>query len=849
MLRVTLKNLAARKLRFILTAFAVIIGVAFMSGTLVLTATIKQTFNDLFADIYRGTDAVVRAHASLKSDFGTDLRPRVPASLLQEVESTPGVAAAHGTVSVNYAQIVDANGKAVGNPGQGPPTLGFAWDPVPQLNSFRLIEGSKPPTSDDQIVVDRHSANKAHLHVGDRVTVLSTKAPKVYTLVGIARFGTADSLAGASIVLFTEPEAQRLANAPNQYDEIAVAAEPGVSQTQLKANLQQHISKQYEAVTGKEITKENQDAIAKQLGFVNTALLVFAFIALIVGAFIIYNTFSIVIAQRLREMALLRAIGATERQVLVSVIGESIIVGIVASAIGAAAGIALSIGLQAVFNLIGVALPTTHLVVQPSAIIIGIVVGAVVTILSAIIPARQAARIPPIAAMREVALERPTNRLRRSIIGGLLVAAGVLSLVRGLSGGGIALVGIGALAVLIGVFVISPLFARALALGIGVPLRRLRGITGGLARENAARNPRRTATTAAAVMIAVALVGFITIFASSANASIGHAIDQQFKTDYIITTGTGFGANNGVSPQLGNSIKQLRVVQAVTPLRLAPVRITGGTTFLPAVDTAAAAQMFDFGTSGGDFASMGPNSIAVSKQQAENKHWNIGDIIPVTFVKTGTVPLRLDYIFNDRGIVGNYLTTLSVYEKNVSEQLDNQIFVKLKPGVTAEQGRASIEPLLKQFPTAKLKDNAQYKADQKAQVNRVLAIVYVLLFLAVIIAMIGIANTLTLSVYERTREVGLLRAVGMSRRQVRTSVRWEAVIIALLGTLLGLAIAYFFSWAVVKALSDQGFSRFSAAPGSVLLIIVVFSLLAVVMAILPARRAAKLDVLRAISTE
>ncbi|HWS44417.1 MAG TPA: FtsX-like permease family protein [Acidimicrobiia bacterium] len=848
MWKVTRRGLLAHKLRFLLTALAVVLGVAFVSGTFVLTATIRHTFDDLFGNIYKGTDAVVRSHAVMKSDFGGDLRPRVPATLLDTVLATPGVADAHGGVAIPYAQIVDANGKAVGSPGQGPPTLGFAWNPVGKLNPFHLVPGSRAPETSDEVVVDRGSAQSAHLHVGDRITVLTQKPPKVYTLVGVARFGTADSLAGASIVLFTQQEAQRLANAIGQYDQISVAAKPGVSQQQLKSNLQQTLPAGYEAVTGKEITKENQNAVAKQLGFFNTALLVFALVALIVGVFIIYNTFSIVVAQRLREMALLRAIGASQGQVLGSVIGEAVVVGLIASAIGVIGGVFLAVGLTAALNAIGVSLPTTTVTVPANGVIIGMSVGLIITVIAAVFPAVRAARIPPVAAMRDVALERPVNRVLRSSIGGAIAFLGCAALFRGLFGGsGIASVGIGALLVLVGVFVLSPLFARGLARAIGVPLTKIKGITGSLSRENAARNPRRTATTAAAVMIAVSLVGFITIFASSANASISSAIDAQLKTDYIITSGSGFGS--GMSPVLAQQIAKLPEVQAVTPIRFAPVKIAGTGTGIVAADPVASSQLFDFGAVDGSFSAMGPNSIAVSKQKADSHHWKLGDVIPVTWVKTGTVPMRLDFIYKDTIVAGNYLTTLTAFEKNATDQLDLQIFAKLKPGVSADAGRKAIEPLLKPFPTAKLQDNAQYKADQKAQVNRILALVYVLLFLAVIIALIGIANTLTLSVYERTREVGLLRAVGMSRRQVRTTVRWEAVIIALLGTLLGLVIAYFFAWAVVTSLKDQGFTKFSAAPGSVIVIVLLFSLLAVLMAILPARRAAKLDVLKAIATE
>jgi len=388
---------------------------------------------------------------------------------------------------------------------------------------------------------------------------------------------------------------------------------------------------------------------------------------------------------------------------------------------------------------------------------------------------------------------------------------------------------------------------------IGRPLTTLRGIVGSLARENAARNPRRTATTGAAVMIAVSLVGFITIFAASANASIGSAIDQQLKTDYIVTLKGNGGAPGltGLSPQLAKSIAELPEIQASSPIRLGSVAISGSRTFLAAADPATIGQLYDFGAVAGSISDLTTNGIAVSNRKADSKHLKLGDIVPVTYVKTGVVPvpLKVEFIYKNNGLAGDYVVSLSNFEKNFVEQLDQQIFAKLKPGVTAAQGRAAIEPLVAQYPNAELKDNAQYKADQKAQVNQVLVLVYVLLFLAVIIAFIGIVNTMTLSIYERTRELGLLRAVGGSRRQVRSMVRWEAAIIALFGTVLGIAMALFFAWAVVRALHDQGFTKFSAAPLQLVVIVVITAVATLVWASLPARRAAKLDVLRAVEQD
>jgi putative ABC transport system permease protein len=850
MWKVTRKGLAGHKLRFVLTALAVVLGVSFVSGTLVLTATIQKTFDDLFANINRGTDAAVRSENVIKSSFGPDQRANVPASLLAVVLKTPTVESANGNIQP-YAQVVDSNGSAIG--GNGPPTFGLGWDPNPKLNQFHIVTGT-PPETDNQIVIDKQTADKGHFKVGDQVTVLTTKAPRKYELAGIAKFGTVDSLAGASIVLFTPDEVQRVANVRNEFSQISVVAKPGVSQTRVAQDIEATLSadgqKGYQVITGKALTKENQDAINKALGFISTALLVFAFVALIVGMFIIYNTFSIVVAQRMREMALLRAIGASRRQVLGSVIGEAVVVGVIASAIGVVAGIGLSIGLKAVMNAVGFQIPGSGVVLQPIAIIAGLLVGTVVTIVSAVVPARQAARVPPIAAMRAVALERPINVLRRIGIGGGILLVGVLMLFQGLFGSsGILFVGLGALLMLVGVFVLSPLFARRLARVIGGPLTKLRGVVGSLSRENAARNPRRTATTGAAVMIAVSLVGFITIFAASANASIGSAIDQQLKTDYIVSLKGGGGpGSGGLSPVLAEHIRELPEIQASTPIRLGAAEIGGSHTFLAAADPAAVSQLYDFGNVSGSVTDLTPNSIGISTRKANSKHLKVGDIVNVRFVQTGLVPFKVVFIYKNNGLAGDYVISLASFEQNYAPQLqlDAQIFAKLKPGVSAQQGRDAIAPLVKPYPNAKLQDNAQYKADQKKQVNQVLILVYVLLFLAVIIAFIGIINTMTLSIYERTRELGLLRAVGESRRQVRSMVRWEAAIIALFGTLLGIGMALFFGWAVVRSLHDQGFTKFSAAPQSLILIVLITGFATLVWASLPARRAARLDVLKAI---
>jgi putative ABC transport system permease protein len=854
MWKVTRKGLAANKIRFLLTAIAVVLGVAFVSGTLVLTATIQKTFDDLFSNIYENTDAVVRAPERLSSDFGTGERPNVPASLLDDVRSAPGVLAADGDVQIQYAQVVGSDGKAVGNPGNGPPTLGFGWHPNSPLSVFHLVSGHGPNTP-DEVAIDRNTADNANVKVGDDITILTTLQPKQYRLVGLVKFGNADSLAGASASLFTIAEAQRLANAPDQYSQISVRAQEGVSQTQLQRNITQTLRDQgqdhYEVVTGAKITKENQDAIQKQLSFFNIALLIFALIALIVGAVIIYNTFSIVVAQRTREMALLRAIGASQRQVMGQVFGESVVVGVVASAIGVVAGILLAIGLKALLEAVGVDLPTTAVVIPPSAVIAGLLVGTVVTVLSAVVPARQAARVPPVAALRDVAVERPPRRVVRFVLGGGAMLIGIILLFVGLFSdvdNAIAYVGFGVFLIFVGAFVLGPLFARAASKIISSPLPKLKGMTGALARENAARNPKRTATTATALIIGVALVGFITIFAASAKASIGDAIDSQFNTDFIIQGPGQFTPGIGLSPKLAQEVKALPEVETSTGLRVGAFGKEGSRKFLAAVDPIAADKMFDLGNEAGTLADLAQGGIGVSKKEADNNNWKLGDTVPVTFVKTGDQNMKVDYIFKENTF-GDYYISLDTYEKNYTDQLDSSIFANLKPGVSAEEGRKAIEAVADPYPNAKVQNNAQFKSDQESQINTIVALIYTLLFLALFIALIGIANTLALSITERTRELGLLRAVGMSRSQVRSSVRWESVIISLLGTINGLAIGLLFGWSVVRALRDQGFTKFAIAPGQLFVVVIILAVASVGAAIFPARRAAKLDILRAITTE
>ena len=518
MIKIVFQSLLARKRRLVTTALAVTLGVAFTAGTLVLTDTLTSIINDLLAGVYKGTDAVVRAKAVFNgpNNIG-EVRPMIDAALVPALSHVPGVAAAEGVV-LGYARLIGKDGTPIGNPSSGTATLGTNWPTVPALNPFHLVAGHAPQAP-DQVVIDKHSATVGHLAVGDTTTVLVNGPPLRVRIAGIAGFGTADTLVGASVVQFTTPVAQRLVAAPGKFTSISFVAAPGVSQQQLVANLQRVLPPGTEAVTGAAAIKETQDTVQKNLSVFSKFFLIFAVVALLVGAFIILNTFAITVAQRTRENGLFRALGASKRQVLGSVLIEAAAVGLIAAVIGLAAGVLVAAGLKALVGAFGFGLPGGSLVLTARTVILSLVVGIGVTLVAAISPARKAAKVPPVAAMQEAtAGSTGYGSKQRVIVGLAILAAGVAALFTGLFGhppNAFLIVGAGVLLVFLAVTVLGRTIALPLSRAIGSPLPRIKGVTGTLARENTMRNPKRTAASASALMIGVGLIAFITIFASS----------------------------------------------------------------------------------------------------------------------------------------------------------------------------------------------------------------------------------------------------------------------------------------------------------------------------------------------
>jgi putative ABC transport system permease protein len=846
MFKATIKDLWARKLRLFSTSAAVVLGVAFMCGTLVFTDTVGKTFDELFTDLNEDTDAYVRGQSTVDSDFG-DLRPRVDASLLDDVASVDGVADAYGDI-FGYAQIVGANGDPLGNPGFGPPTAGVIWDGDSDDEFFRLVDGRGPETA-DEAVIDVRSAGDGNLSVGDTITILVPEPVEV-TLVGTVGFGEFESPGGATIVGMIDTAAQDLFAEPGKYDGIILEAEDGVSQDELVSRVAAVTPDGTEVITGAQVADENKDSIEQGLGFFQTILLVFAGIALFVGSFIIYNTFGIIVAQRTKELALLRAIGASRKQVMRSVLLEATFVGVIASAVGLVVGIGVSIMLKNLLSAAGLEMPSGGVVVTTATILTAFVVGVGMSISSAYFPARRGSRVSPLAAMRDVAVEKThASKVRIGIGLGAVVLGVVALLTTFLSDeGSIQVVILGAFLTMIGVIVLGPVIARPVTSVLGSPLPRLKGMTGVLARENASRNPKRSASTAAALMIGVTLVGFITVFASSAQKSVNKLVDDQFVADVIVqNAGGGFGGG-GFSPELAADIDSLDGVDVVSSMRFTGANVDETATFMMGISTNIG-DLYDFGLEDGDVTELADDGMAVNLDYAEENSLAIGDTIDVEFVEGGSHPFEVRAIYTDKLLAGSYFVGLEAFDLYAPDQFDSNVFVLGDDSVPADELLASIETAAEPYPTAEVLDIAGFKESQAASFSTLINIIYGLLFLAIFIALLGIANTLALSIHERTRELGLLRAVGMTRSQVRSAIRWESVLIALLGTALGLTTGLFFGWAMAQGMRSEGFTEFSIPFMSLFVICVLAAVAGVVAAVWPARKASRLNILQAIATD
>ena len=836
MLRATFRSLLARKLRLLLSATAIVLGVSFVAGALTLTDTLGKVFDNLFTDVSAKTSVVVRGTKVFEGgSHGDAQRLPVPVKLLTTLRSADGVAGATGDVS-GYAALLDRKGKVVGT--SGAPVLGVNFDANPATSGFTLRAG-RAPVGPTDVALDATTAKESSFAPGDTVTVLLRSGRRTLTVSGVFGFGKNDNLAGAKIIAFGQAIAEEELGRPGEYDVVRLAAVRGVSDTALRDRVRALLPRGTEAVTGQESASETSKQIKDALGFFNVFLLVFAAVALFVGAFLIFNTFNILVAQRQRELALLRALGASRGQVTRSVLVEGLVVGLLASAIGLGAGVGVAAGLRALISSFGGALPSGPLIVTTRTVIAAFAVGILVTLLASLLPARRASAVPPIAAMRDAAI--PESSLRRSlVIGSVLLLLGVLLVAKGLTGN-LPLLGVGALLSFLGVAGLSPLLSRPASRLLGWPLAR--GVPGRLGQLNAMRNPRRTASTAAALMIGLALVSAVSVLGASTKASVVKIVEGAVGADLVVQQ-KGFA--RGFSPTVTQSVRSAPGVARVDVLRFEQAKVGKTVTFVTAVPAESIGRTITLTRKAGDL-SLSPGTLLLSDKEAKDRALRPGDSVQVTFGRGSTQTLRVAGTYLANQLVGPYLLD-QFASQQFTNRLDSVLLVEARKGVSAEQVRASVDRVVAAEPTVEVLNRAEFTKSTTSQIDTVTTIITILLGLSILIAVLGIVNTLALAVIERTHELGLLRAVGLSRRQTRRMVTVEAVIVSVFGALLGIGVGSVFGIAFQRALADQGIDQLSFPAGRLVVFVVVAGLAGVLAALLPARRAARLDVLRAIAT-
>jgi putative ABC transport system permease protein len=840
MWKLTVKGLFAHKLRLALTAIAIVLGVTFISGTFILTDTLHNTFSTLISNIYQNVDFQVRGVAQFAgSDGNSAVRNPIAESILPAVRNVPGVEAASGSVT-GYAQFVSNDGKAISTGGGA--TIGLSFDPDQRLSELHVVAGAAPSGPND-VAMDANTANKYHFHVGQQVRVLLQGPSREFTISGIVRFGTANSLAGATLAAFSLPTAQALFGERNQLDTVNVLAAPSADKATVQHAIAQVLPAGVEVVTGQTVVNETTSTIDQALSFFSTALLVFAFISLFVGAFTILNTFSIIVGQRTRELALLRIVGASRRQVFRSVLAEAALVGLLASAIGIGLGLLTAIGLEALLRGFGITLPTGPPVFEARTAIVALAVGVGVTVVAAISPARRAVRIPPIAAISDHQTGIEVSFRRRFISGASLVVLGAIALGVGLAKPAIQLVGLGAAVIFIAVAMLAPAAARPLSSAIGRPLARMLGVAGKLGRENSMRSPRRTAQTASALMVGLALVSAIAVFGASLSKSATSSVDQALSADLIVMANN---FNTSLSTAVPGIVASVPGVTSSSPFYGGEFEVRGSLEDLTAVAVRTLPEMVILRMTSGSPQSLAAGNLLIDTTTADSKHLAVGDRVPVKFALTGHSTMRVGGIFKANSLIGSYLVSNAFYLTHYQDPLPLGLLANTNGGAEVEQ---AVKSAVAHYPNVQVQTRAQFEKEQTKQVNKLLGLIYALLGLAVIIALLGIVNTLMLSVFERTHEIGLLRAVGMRRRQIRTMIRSESVIIAIFGAIIGIVIGTGLGLALVASLRAQGITDTVVPVKSLVVFLILAGILGLIAASWPARRAAKLDILAAIAAD
>jgi putative ABC transport system permease protein len=831
--RLSARGLWARKRRLIGLLLAVFLGVTFLSGTLGLSATMSHAIDSAFSTEYRGTDVVVRNADSVIASAGSARGP-IPASVYHTIAALPGVAAADAEV-IGFGRIAGSDGKPIQGMG---PSNADTWLTDPALNPWRLVAG-RPPTGPDDVVIDRGSARTGHLHVGQRTTVYLPN-PVSVTVTGIATFGGQDSYGGDTYAAFTLAAAQRyVLRSDALITQVMVRAAPGVSQARLAAEISKVLPAGTQAVTGAQATsQEIGDVDATFLNYFKAFLLIFAGIALLVGGLSVHNTFGVVGASRVREAALLRALGASRRQIVLGLLGEALVLGAAGAVLGVAAGYGMAAGLKSVFAGIGLDLPISGVVFSVGTALLGLGVGVGVTLLAALSPALRAARVAPVAAIRGAQVDTSGASRPRLVAGTVLTAAGASV---ALAASSAALVGLGAAGMLVGVLAVAPALAVLAARVVGAPIARLRGLPGKLARRNAARAPRRTANAATALTIGVAVVTLFTVIGASLKTSTAGNLGSTFTGDLVVSSAAMSYGGAGISPDIATQAAAVPQVSAAAGVAQAGLYLDGKAETVNVADPRALDAVFTVHAT--------DDGLAVDANVARTRHWSLGTPVAVRFTDGALVTLPVTSVYQPILPLGDYVLPAAVVAAHQRQALDQNVYVALAPGADAAAVRQAVTAIAYHYGARSVQDRAQYLASQESMVDIILDIVYVMLALAIIIALLGIGNTLTLGVHERTREIGLLRAVGAERRQVRATVRWEAVITALLGTVTGLGLGLFAGWTLVTALGSASNLGTVSVPWTQVLIVLLAGAVAGLLAgARPARRAARLDPLGAIAS-
>jgi putative ABC transport system permease protein len=843
------KSLWARRVRALGTTLAVVIGVAFIAGSYVLTDTIFAAFDEIFSDSLKGTSVVVSAKNPVEQENGEI--PTISASLLPRVQRTAGVKLAAGAI-FTPGGFFDSEGEKIGN--KFAPK--FISSRLPDgLESLTYLEGH-PPRGPTEASLDKAAAESSGIALGEQIRLIGQGSARSFRLVGFTRLGSA-SFGGASIAQVTLPVAQRLTHKRGRFDQISVAARDGVSPDTLKRRIERIMPPSVRVETAKENADRGSEEIRDNLGFLQTILLVFGFVAVFVGAFLIFNTFSITVAQRVTEFGLLRTLGASRRQILAVVLIEAVAVGLLGAAIGIAGGFVMAVLLNALLQAFEVDLPTTSLVMESRTVIVALLVGVVVTVVSSMVPALRSTRVPPIAALQSYT--PPSSRRRRlvyAVLSVLLGLAGLAMVLIGLFGSGGAgtrasLMGAGAVAIVFGVSLLSPRLVPLLAAIAGWPLERLRRLTGRLARENSQRNPSRTAVTAAALMIGLALVTFVTVFAAGLKSSVAQVIDENFEGGLVIQNTDGFSP---IPSGAAVAARQVPGVRLVATIRSTEAKLLGqGSKAKTTAVTPDIGEAVDVEWKKGGPATLRrlrDGEAVVSDSFASDHDLEVGDRFRL-LSQTGARPaFRVAGEFDSKaGIFGSVVITQAVMRRAFDQTQDTIDFVITKPGADATRVQAALTAGAERaFPTAEVLNQQELKESREEQVDQLVNLFNALLLLAIVISLFGIANTLALSIHERTRELGMLRAIGMSRRQVRTMIRYEAVITALIGAILGIVLGVIFAALISQPLKDEGFTL-SYPIGSLIALLVLAGLAGVLAAIPPARRASRLDVLDSLQYE